>query len=118
MRKKGKGESYCEFGHVIEGLYRKALPGNPEFIQDQKVFLDNCNDSSNLRILVKRTFPRNMQEAITIAMQRERVRLTKRDARPKELQVHPIGVSYSKGVKRDRSNRDICQRRDSLYKEQ
>ena len=81
LRRKWKNESYREFGQAIEDLYRKAYPESAEIVREQSVstFLDNCHDSSDFRLAVKRTRPRTLQDAITAAIQEESLRLTERE---------------------------------------
>ena len=70
-------------------MFRKAYPDNPDFVQEQALttFLDNCYDSTDFRLSLKRTKPKTLQEAITNAMQEKSLRLTERDNINKSLRV-------------------------------
>ncbi|CAC5419544.1 unnamed protein product [Mytilus coruscus] len=65
LRKRKLEESLRDFGQVIEDLYRRAYPGNPEIVEENsiKAFLDKCGQSENFRLAVKRTRPNTLQEA-------------------------------------------------------
>ena len=77
LRKKKDSESFRDFGQAIEDLYRRAHPGNREFVEENslKTFLDNCSPYEDFRLAVKRTRPKKIQEAITSAMQEECIRV-------------------------------------------
>ena len=77
MRKKKHRETFRDFGQAIEDLYRKAYPDNRDYVQESsmKTFLDNCSEDHEFRFAVKRTRPRNLQDAVTAAMQEECIRL-------------------------------------------
>ena len=76
-RKKGM-ESFRDFGQAIEDLYRRAYPDNREHVQESsmKTFMDNCSDTEDFRLAVKRTRPKTLQDAVTAAMQEECIRMT------------------------------------------
>ena len=83
LRRKCKDESYREFGQVVEDLYRKAYPNNLDIVKEQSLqtFLDNCHESTDFRLTVKRTDPKTIQEAITSAMKEECLRMTEKNHR-------------------------------------
>ena len=81
LRRKQKTESYREFGQALEDLYRKAYPNNLDFVKEQALttFLDNCHDSVDFRLSVKRACPKTLLEAVTKAMQEECLRMTEKE---------------------------------------
>ena len=78
LRRKKGTESFRDFGQAIEDLYRRAYPDNREHVQESsmKTFMDNCSDTEDFRLAVKRTRPKNLQDAVTAAMQEECIRMT------------------------------------------
>ncbi|MCG7878550.1 MAG: hypothetical protein N0C90_19795, partial [Candidatus Thiodiazotropha endolucinida] len=92
LRRKKKEESYREFGQAIEDLYRKAYPDNTEIVEEQAIitFLDNCHDSTDFRLAVKRTRPKTVHEAVTSAVQEESLRLTERERSKLDPRSRPI----------------------------
>ena len=78
LRKKGKDESFRDFGQSLADLYRRAHPNNRDYVEEisLKTFMDNCSDDDEFRLAVKRTRPTTLQEAVTAAMQEECIRLT------------------------------------------
>ena len=78
LRRKKGTESFCDFGQAIEDLYRRAYPDNREHVQESsmKTFMDNCSDTEDFRLAVKRTRPKTLQDAVTAAMQEECFRMT------------------------------------------
>ena len=76
-RKKGT-ESFRDFGQAIEDLYHRAYPENREHVQESsmKTFMDNCSDTEDFRLAVKRTRPKTLQDAVTAAMQEECIIMT------------------------------------------
>ncbi|XP_062616013.1 uncharacterized protein LOC134277706 [Saccostrea cucullata] len=94
MRKKLQTESFRDFGQAIADLYRRAHPGNRDYVEEAslKTFMDNCNHDDDFRLAVKRTRPKSLQEAVTAAMQEECIRMTEnRNLRNRENNpVRPI----------------------------
>ena len=88
LRRKRKDETYREFGQVVEDLYRKAYPNNLDIVKEQSLitFLDNCHESTDFRLAVKRTNPKTTQEAITSAMKEECLRLTENEKPKRNFQ--------------------------------
>lgn len=82
LRRKRVNESYRDFGQAIEDLYRRAHPGNRDFVEvnSLKTFLDNCSGNEEFRLAVKRTRPKTIQEAITAAMQEECIRIGEQES--------------------------------------
>ena len=78
LRRKKGTESFRDFGQAIEDLYRRAYPDNREHVQDSsmKTFMDNCSDTEDFRLAVKRTRPKTLQDVVTAAMQEECIRMT------------------------------------------
>ena len=78
LRRKKGTESFRDFGQAIEDLYRRAYPDNREHVQESsmKTFMDNCSDTEDFRLAVKRTRPKTLQDAVTAAMQEECIRIT------------------------------------------
>ena len=78
LRRKQGTESFRDFGQAIEDLYRRAYPDNREHVQESsmKTFMDNCSDTEDFRLAVKRTRPKTLQDAVTAAMQEECIRMT------------------------------------------
>ena len=78
LRRKKGTESFRDFGQAIEDLYRRAYPDNREHVQESsmKTFMDNCSDTEDFRLAVKRTRPKTLQDAVTAAMQEECIRMT------------------------------------------
>ena len=78
LRRKKGTESFRDFGQAIEDLYRRAYPNNREHVQEssKKTFMDNCSDTEDFRLAVKRTCPKTLQDAVTAAMQEECIRMT------------------------------------------
>ena len=101
LRRKKKDESYREFGQAIEDLYRKAYPDNVEIVEEQAIitFLDNCHESTDFRLAVKRTRPKTLHEAVTSAVQEESLQLTERERSKHDYRSRPI---YTMGGRIDR----------------
>ena len=78
LRRKKGTESFRDFGQAIEDLYRRAYPYNREHVQESsmKTFMDNCSDTEDFRLAMKRTRPKTLQDAVTAAMQEECIRMT------------------------------------------
>ena len=99
LRKKNQSESFRDFGQAVEDLYRRAYPNNREFVQESsmKTFMDNCSSNEDFRLAVKRMRPKTLQEAVTVAMQEECIRLTEskanRDQRMNRPQVYRVSDS-------------------------
>ena len=113
LRRKRKDESYREFGQVVEDLYRKAYPNNLDIVREQllQTFLDNCHESTDFRLTVKRTDPKTIQEAITSAMKEECLRLTEKEKPQRTYQqIHAVhGRSnrrFNRGGRRGWRNRE------------
>jgi hypothetical protein len=81
LRRKQKNETYREFGQSIEDLLRKAYPDCLGIVGELSLstFLENCHDSADFRLSVKRTRPKTLQDAITAAIQEECLRQTERE---------------------------------------
>ena len=95
MRRKLATESFRDFGQAIADLYRRAHPGNHDYVEEAslKTFMDNCNPNEDFRLAVKRTRPKNLQEAVTAAMQEECIRMTEnKDVKNREN--HPVRHVY------------------------
>ncbi|MEW8546890.1 MAG: hypothetical protein AB2693_25525 [Candidatus Thiodiazotropha sp.] len=111
LRRKREDESYREFGQVIEDLYRKAYPNNLDIVKEQSLqtFLDNCHESKDFRITVKRTDPKTIQDAITSAMKEECLRMTENaNEKPQRKfnQIHTVrGRSNGRYYRGGRRNR-------------
>lgn len=92
LRRKKKDETYREFGQAIEDLFRKAYPHNIEIVEEQAIitFLDNCHESTDFRLAVKRTRPKTLHEAITSSVQEESLRLTERERSRSDSSSRPI----------------------------
>ena len=81
LRKGQAGESLRDFGQALEDLYRRAYPENPDIVEENaiKAFLDNCGQSEDFRLAIKRTRPKTLQEAVVNAMQEECLRVSEKD---------------------------------------
>ena len=101
LRRKKKEESYREFGQAIEDLYRKAYPDNTKIVEEQAIitFLNNCHESSDFRLAVKRTRPKTLHEAVTSAVQEESLRLTERERSKLDSRGRSIYTMGGTGVK-------------------
>ena len=79
MRRKWVKETFRDFGQAIQDLFRRAYPENREYVMESslKTFLDNCSDSDDFRLAVKRTRPKTLDEAVMAAMQEECIRSQK-----------------------------------------
>ena len=78
LRRKTGAESFRDFGQAIEDLYRRAYPENREHVEESsmKTFMDNCSDTEDFRLAVRRTRPKTLQDAVTAAMQEKCIRMT------------------------------------------
>ncbi|CAC5403280.1 unnamed protein product [Mytilus coruscus] len=67
------------FGHTA--MKERAYPGNPEIVEENsiKAFLDECGQSEDFRLAVKRTRPNTLQEAVINSMQEECLRVGEKD---------------------------------------
>ena len=101
LRRKEKEESYREFSQAIEDLYRKAYPDNTEIVEEQAMitFLDNCHDSTDFRLAVKRTRPETLHDAVTAAVLEESLRLTERERSRFDSRSRPIYTMGDTGAK-------------------
>ena len=132
LRRKKGTESFRDFGQAIEDLYRRAYPDNREHVQESsmKTFMDNCSDTEDFRLAVKRTRPKTLQDAVTAAMQEERIRMTedqsyaeKRTYRVNRLSHKvnngDLGLYASDGVTENKNVVRLCYKCNSsehLYK--
>ena len=91
LRRKKGTESFRDFGQAIEDLYRRAYPENREHVQESsmKTFMDNCSDTEDFRLAVKRTRPKTLQDAVTAAMQEECIRMTE-DQSYSEMRIYQV----------------------------
>ena len=92
LRRKTKDESYREFGQAIEDLYRKAYPDNTGIVEKQAIitFLDNCHDSTDFRLAVKRTRPKTLHDVVSSAAQEESLQWTERERSKLDSRSRPI----------------------------
>ena len=62
-------------------IFQKAYPDNTEIVEKQAIntFPENCYDTSDFRLAVKRTRPKTLHDAVTAAVQEEGLRLTERE---------------------------------------
>ena len=132
LRRKKGTESFRDFGQAIEDLYRRAYPDNREHVQESsmKTFMDNCSDTEDFRLAVKRTRPKTLQDAVTAAMQEECIRMTedqsyaeKRTYRVNRLSHKvnngDLGLYASDGVTENKNVLRLCYKCNSsehLYK--
>ncbi|CAC5364643.1 unnamed protein product [Mytilus coruscus] len=80
LRKRKPGETFRDLGQSIEDLYRRAYPASPDTVQENsiKTFLDAYGESEEFRLSVRRSRPKTLQDAVTSAMEKEYIRLSKR----------------------------------------
>ena len=93
LRRKQIDETFREFGQAVEDLYRKAYPNNMDIVKEQAMitFLDNCHESVDFRLAVKRTSPKTIQEGVTNATKEESLRLTEVEKPKKNFQqIHSV----------------------------
>ena len=96
LRKKKDSESFRDFAQSVEDLYRRAHPDNRDFVQESslKTFLDNCCDTEDFRLAVRRTRPKTLQDAVTAAMQEECIRVSEdrkhADGKPYKPRVYQV----------------------------
>lgn len=97
LRRRQPGESFRDLGQAIEDLYRRAYPSNPEIVQENSIrtFLDACGESEEFRMVIRRTKPKTLQEAVTSAMQEECIRINERHS-IKQLKRNVYGVDENK----------------------
>ena len=78
LRHKKGAELFRDFGQAMDDLYRRAYPDNREHVQQSsmKTFMDNCSDTEDVRLAVKRTRPKALKDAVTAALQEECIRMT------------------------------------------
>lgn len=57
MRRELPTESFRDFAQAIADLYRRAHPGNHDYVKEAslKTFMDTCNADKGFRLAVKRT---------------------------------------------------------------
>ena len=77
LRRKKSDENFRDFGQAVESLFRRAYPGNMDVIRENALttFLENCSNTADFRMAVKRTKPQTLQEAVKNAIQEECIRL-------------------------------------------
>ena len=77
LRRKKTDENFRDFGQAVESLFRRAYPENLDVVRENALttFLENCNESADFRMAVKRTKPQTLQEAVKNAIQEECIRL-------------------------------------------
>ena len=87
IRKRLSGETFRDFGQALEDLYRRAYPENPDMVQECaiKSFLDKCSEDYEFRLNVKRAQPKDLQAAVTCAMQEDCIRIGERDNRDRPV---------------------------------
>ena len=78
-------ESLRDFGQPLEDLYRRAYTENPDIVEENaiKAFLDKCGQSEDVRLAIKRTRSKTLQEAVVNAMQEACLRVSEDLAREK-----------------------------------
>ena len=127
MRKKLKNESFRDFGQAIADLYRRAHPGNRDYVEEAslKTFLDNCSYEDDFRLAVKRTRPKTLQDAVTSAMQEECIRMTENmKVREKKIERPVYGINNSgsnqksqmKTTRRNDRECFLCNSKEHLFK--
>ena len=107
LRRKKGAESFRDFGQSIQDLYRRAYPDNSDYVKESsmKTLMDNCSMQEDFRFAVKRTRPKNLQDAVTAAMQEECIRMSEDQKFPaNRINKRPI---YN--VRLDRHNNDSMQ---------
>jgi predicted metalloprotease len=74
-----------DFGQPLEDLYRRAYTENPDIVEENaiKAFLDKCGQSEDVRLAIKRTRSKTLQEAVVNAMQEACLRVSEDLAREK-----------------------------------
>ena len=100
LRMKKSSETFRDFGQALEDLYRRAYPNNREFVAESslKTFLDNCSETDDFRLAVRRTRPKSIQEAVTAAMQEDCIRVSEdRKYREQKLPKRPIYAMNQRG---------------------
>ena len=77
LRRKKSDENFRDFGQAVESLFRRAYPENLDVDRENALttFLENCSNSADSRMAVKRTKPHTLQEAVKNAIQEECIRL-------------------------------------------
>lgn len=60
LGRKKTDDTYKELGQAIEDLFRKDYPDNTGIVQEQEIitFLDNCYESTDFKLAVKRKYPK------------------------------------------------------------
>ena len=111
LRRKQVKETFRDFGQAIQDLFRRAYPENREYVIESslKTFLDNCSDSDDFRLAVKRTRPKTLDEAVTAAMQEECIRSTetkKGHIRRDYQQVYTVDDKHYNGDRASAKNAD------------
>lgn len=101
--RKQRNESYREFAQTVEDLYRRAYPSNPDIVKEQALatFLDNCHESRDFRMAVKRTHPTTVAEALVHAMQEECLRTEEKNKEPSLSKIYTVGQSGQRMRKRN-----------------
>lgn len=103
-RRKQRHESYREFAQAVEDLFRRAYPDHPEMVRENAltIFLDNCHESRDFRMSVKRTRPTTLLQAVESAMQEEFLRADEKIKEPNPSKVYKVGQTErnNRGVKK------------------
>ncbi|KAH3815522.1 hypothetical protein DPMN_144049 [Dreissena polymorpha] len=104
IEKKAENETYRELAQSIKDLLRKAYPDCSEQVGELllNTFLSNCHDSDDFTVSVKRTRQKNLQDAVTAAIQEECLRQTERE---KQTAEHNSGLVFHLGRFRGRGRR-------------
>ena len=117
LRRKKADENFRDFGQAVESLFRRAYPESLDVIRENALttFLENCSDSADFRMAVKRTKPQTLQEAVKNAIQEECIRLGESDKKNKPAKpVFDLGGDANAAYGRDtyQRNRKPWQRRE------
>ena len=80
-----------DFGKAVESLFRRTYPENMDVVRENvlKAFLENCTETADFRMTVKRTKPQTLQEAVKNAIQVECIWLEESERRQTTKPTNP-----------------------------
>ena len=92
LRRKKGDENFRDFGQAVESLFRRAYPESLDVIRENALttFLENCSDSADFRMAVKRTKPQTLQEAVKNAIQEECIRMGESEKKSMSKPSKPV----------------------------
>ena len=92
LRRRKSDENYRDLGQAVEKFFRRAYPENLDVVRENALttVLENCSDSADFRMAVKRTRPQTLQDAVKNVIQEECIRLGESEKQSTSKPTRPV----------------------------